>query len=155
MTTSPADAARPERSRLAEVLRWLGVLPVALIASTIVNYVFKIVVMFGLIRLPLLRELEFAYWICYALVLVPKNVVFVLAGAVMAPRARPVAAAAMAAIACLMALTIHLLGRGSPGLKNWQDFAVESAGAILTAAVIALASRRKRAARLAAGNHSE
>src|SRR5262245_5458579 len=107
--------------------------------------------MFGLIRWSILREYALVYWICYALVLVPKNVAFVLAGSWVAPRARPTTAVVLAGLAILIALVVHLINRRGTGFTNYQDFAFETIGAVAAAAWVAVASFRKRSCKMSQG----
>src|SRR5262245_40691461 len=73
MTRFVSNSEASKKSRLVEFFRWICVLPAAFIVGTLVNYAFKILVMFSLIQWSSLREHQLGYWICYALVLMPKN----------------------------------------------------------------------------------
>lgn len=138
------NAAQPSGWRVVEVLRWLGVLPAAFFASTFVGYFFKFLVMFCMVRFGSLRESEVIYWICYALVMLPKNAAFVFTGTLVAPRARPATAAALAAIATALAVVIHITSRSRVGFTNYRDLAAAAAGALLAAACVALGTRRNQ-----------
>lgn len=70
------------------------------------------------------------YWFRTMMYFVPKNAVFVFAGAMTAPRYRLNTALLLAAIAIGVALIVHVLGQQSVGVVNYIHFAAESAGVV-------------------------
>jgi hypothetical protein len=107
-------------------LRLLAVIPVAIFAWWLAQFVFRAI---SAITAQLLTAAAMVY-VRLVLVYVPKSAAFVWAGATVSPRPLPTAIA-LAAIAMALSLLVHILSQRAVGMTNWLHFAAESAGALL------------------------
>lgn len=89
-------------------------------------------------------ESAFAFYVRFVMYYLPKKALFVIAGAKMAPRRRHAVTYALAAVAILMSLIVHVLGETTPGISNYTHFAAESVGAALGAAYMRFSSPSQR-----------
>ena len=108
------------------VLRWLAVIPAAVMAGWLAHFAFGFM---SLIAARVLSE-STTYYARLLLCYVPKDAAFVIVGAKIAPR--PVATAVVLAVAAIaMSLLVHILGQRTVGVTNYLHFTAESAGALL------------------------
>jgi hypothetical protein len=117
-------------------LRWLAVLPAAILAGWLAHLVF------GTASVVVARLVWQSYVVRLLLYYVPKDAAFVLVGAKVAPRPRATAVV-LAAAAIAMSLAVHILGQRTVGVTNYLHFAAESVGAVLGAAFTFSAARRR------------
>ncbi len=135
--------APPPRNRAWQVLRFVCVLPAALIFAAAAFYAgglagALVTALFGA------TSPSIVYAIRLVLYYMPKNAAFVLAGAITAPRYRVTIALVLAALAIGVALIVHVLGQQSPGVVNYTHFAAETAGAALGVIALVAAPRCRR-----------
>src|SRR5262245_49502537 len=118
--------AEPPPSRPSwQWLRWICVLPAAIIVAAAVRYASRIVVIIvRAVSLSALASLGRS-----GVLYVPTDAAFVLVGAITAPRYRVITAIVLAAIRLGLALVAHVLRPDSVGLTNYTHFAAESLGA--------------------------
>jgi hypothetical protein len=141
MSTQAPRAAQPQHA----LLRWLAVLPAAILAAWVAHFAGGIV---GLAVSRLVPE-PASYYVRLLLYYAPQQAAFVIAGALVAPR--PLATACvLAGVAIALSLTVHILGQHSVGTTNYLHFAAESAGAIVGVVASAVARSRAAAARITA-----
>jgi hypothetical protein len=107
-------------------MRWLAVIPVAILAWWLAYF------FFGAITVGMSQLLTAAvmYYVRLLLAYVPKSAAFVWTGATVSPRPLPTAIA-LAVIAVALSLLTHLLSQRTVGLTNWLHFAAETVGALL------------------------
>ena len=121
------------KQKAIELLRWISVLPAAVLAYTAV----------GLI----VSAAPNTHWLLLIFYM-PKEAAFVIAGAKMAPRSRGAATIALVALGSIKSLTIHVLGQNA-GLTNYLHFGAESVGVVVGAGyifyseIVAKGDRRK------------
>jgi hypothetical protein len=133
-----SDLSRREKA--IELLRWIVVLPAAVLGR------FAMVLLLGLI----VRFADFAGWLADSelpavkllLSCCPKEAAFVIAGAKTAPRRRLLTTVILAIAAGLMSLTIHILGQPNPGTVNYAHFAAEFVGAVAGAGYVIFSELR-------------
>lgn len=119
------------RSKSIETLRWIGVFPAACLGS------FAVRQFIGIIGRTITSvgasspSGDVGYNLLLVLFYAPKEVAFVIAGTVMAPRRRLITAVVLSVIGILLSLVIHILGQANPGTLNYTHFAAESAGIVL------------------------
>ena len=130
MTTSPD----PPRNWSIELLRWVCVLPAAVLAAFVTKWIVRLVSSVIIYGWGSPAESDFVHWALVLLHYPTKEFAFIAGGAVMAPRARPATAIVLAAAAILASLAIHLLGQ--VGFWNYTHFGLESAGAVLGVAFV-------------------
>jgi hypothetical protein len=137
------------RRKLSEVLRWLCVLPTAVLGRIVAQLILGAVVQvahYG--GWNNLGDSRIAYWLGVLLYYVPREMVFVIAGAMMSPRYQKTTATGLAALAVFLSLMTHVVGqhltRNHVGLVNYTHFVAESAGALGGAAYILLQVWRNR-----------
>jgi hypothetical protein len=120
------------------LLRWLAVIPAAILAGWITH------VAFGLVSMVVVKVLpeSISYYVRLLLCYAPQNACFVIVGAKIAPR-QLVTAVALAAAAIAMSLLVHILGQRTVGVTNCLHFTAETAGAVL-GATLAYATKRTR-----------
>ncbi len=118
-------------------LRWLAVLPAAILAGWIAHFAFGVV---SVLVARLLSE-SATYYVRLLLYYAPQNAAFVIVGAKIAPR--PLATAVVLAVAAIaLSLLVHILGQRTVGVTNYLHFTVESTGAVLGAAFTYGTARR-------------
>jgi hypothetical protein len=119
------------RAKAVEVLRWIGVFPAALLARlafhTTVAAIYRTKAIAGGI-VP--DKSALVDWLQLWIFDPTPIAIFVVAGAIMAPRCRHTTAILLAALAIGLSLTIHVLLPESVGANNYKHFTAESAGAI-------------------------
>lgn len=128
------------QQKAVELLRWLAVLPAAVIGSYIVRFVVGIAGALA-VKIGWLNpgSAGIAYYLFSFLYYVPKETAFVIAGTTMAPRFRRVTAFLLAAVAIFCSLIIHVLGQNHPGSVNHMHWTLESGGAVIGAAYVFVA----------------
>jgi VanZ family protein len=136
--------------RLVEVLRWLCVLPAAVLGHVAAQFVVDAV----------LQVARYAGWdifggssIANSLIRLmwhlPPNAAFVIAGAKMAPRHQKTTAIVLTLIGLVFSLMNHVISQHyfagrRLGFNNYMDLCAESAGALGGAAYIMLQVRKNR-----------
>lgn len=137
------------RARLIEVLRWLCILPAAVLANFVVQFFVGAVVQFARSAgWDNLSDSAIAYSTGLLLGYVAPKSAFVVVGSKVAPRRQLGTAIVLTALGILFSLLTHVVGqllRGSlVGTTNYLHFLAESAGALGGAAYIVLQARRNR-----------
>jgi hypothetical protein len=131
-----------ERQRALTLLRWIAVLPVAVGGAILVK------VVGGLIGRALRQGLgsdSHSGFALQLLVYVATAAAFVLAGAAIAPRHRPVIAIILAALWVLLSLMTHVVSQPHPGTTNYLHLAAETSGAVFAVACVAYREKNLRA----------
>jgi len=108
---------RPAVTRTHTLLRWLAVLPAAILAGWIAHFAF------GLLSLAVASVLSesAANYARLLLYYAPKDAAFVIVGARVAPR--PLATAVVLAVAAMaVSLLVHILGQSTVGVTNYLHF---------------------------------
>jgi hypothetical protein len=138
--------------RLIEVLRWLCVLPAAVLGDIALEFVVEAAVQiarFG--GWGNLVDSSSAYSLWMFLYLVPPKSAFVIAGAKMAPRYQRATAIVLTLLGFLFSLMTHVISQQLAGrrvgITNYTHLFAESAAALGGAAYIALEDRRSRRGR--------
>ena len=135
--------------RLIEVLRWLCVLPAAVLGDIALEIVVAAAVQiadYG--GSGILDDSDVAYSLRLFLYYVPQKSAFVIAGAKMAPRYQRATAIALTVLGFLFSLMTHVIvqhldGR-RVGIANYTHLFAESAGVLGGAACILLEVGRNR-----------
>jgi len=128
------------------LLRWLAVIPAAILAGWVAHFAF------GMLSLVVARVLSesISYYVRLLLYYAPKDAAFVIVGAKIAPR--PMATAVALAVAAIaVSLMVHILGQRTVGVTNYLHFTAESAGAVLGAALTYATTRTNRGSRAGHG----
>lgn len=124
------------------VLRWLSVLPAAVVASWLVRGSAPFLLSFGgAIDLRGAAYPEFLFPLLYYM---PCGAAFTFVGAMTAPGNRRTTAAVLAAACIILSLMQHVLMHPNPGLTNYMDSTGESIGALLGVAAVLYLVRRAR-----------
>ena len=110
-------------NRTWNIVRWLCVIPVAIIAGWLGRHLGGL---FGVLNAPYYPEFLFPL-----LFLMPSGFALITAGAVVAPRHRAGVAMALAVSCLTVSLTIHVVHQPRPGLVNYMHFAGEFIGTML------------------------
>ncbi len=118
------------------ILRWLAVIPVAILAGYVVDFALGAVCAVAAQFLSASATHYLRLLLCYA----PKNAAFVFAGATVSPWPVPTAIV-LATAAIVISLLVHILGQRTPGLTNYLHFAAETIGALLGIVAIYAAAR--------------
>jgi hypothetical protein len=108
------------------ILRWIAVLPAAILASWVTYYVLG---MASMVIAGLIGD-EASFYLRLVLVYAPKNAAFVLGGSAVSPRSVHTAIV-LAIVAVALSLVIHILGQQRVGAVNYLHFTLESIGALL------------------------
>jgi len=129
------------RRKVGEVLRWLCVLPAAVLGRIVAQFILGAVVQVARYGgWDNLGDSRIAYWLGVFLYYVPPELVFVIAGAMMSPRYQKTTATGLAVLAIFLSLMTHVVGQhlagNHVGLVNYTHFVAESAGALGGAAFI-------------------
>lgn len=125
-------AVRPtRRERGIVLLRWTCVLPAAVLGGSAASYNGGLASRLVASRWGTPAESGFASGLRLLMFSVPKEAVFVIAGAMTAPRHRLATTIVLATAAIAMSLVVHVLGQRNPGVVNFTHFAAESAGVAL------------------------
>jgi hypothetical protein len=122
-------------------LRWLLVLPVAILAAYVAHFVIGMAAWLVLGSYASVQSTGI-YYLRLLLFYAPKEAAFVIAGAKVAPRGHLATAFGLAAIAILISLIVHVLGQQSVGVTNYTHFTAESAGAIFGVAFMYFSQQR-------------
>lgn len=132
----------PEKSRRwSELLRWLVVLPAAIIGWWLSGG--ALAVLPSLVGIDL-RGSGYPKFLFPLLFYLSSGVVFTLVGGLIAPAKRPVTATGLAVLLILLSIQIHILGQPNPGLTNYMHCTGEALGAAIGVAVIGWLGVRKR-----------
>jgi hypothetical protein len=146
------------RGKLIEVLRWLCVLPAALLAHSALELVVDAAVQiarFG--GWGIFGDSHIAYLVRLFLFYVSPKAAFVIAGAKTAPRYQTATAIVLTVLGFLFSLLTHVISQQHAGrrvgITNYTHLLAESAGLLVAAAYIVLEVRRNmpRASGSAAG----
>ncbi len=125
--------APENRLTSVDFLRWLFVLPAALLASWSIHGAGNVLLStVGLyLRGPSYPEFLFPLQ-----QLLPSGIVFVLAGTWMAPSRRQVAVIALVVLGLSLSWLIHVITQPAPGLTNFMHATGDSLGLVIGAAVV-------------------
>jgi hypothetical protein len=123
------------RWKLSEVLRWVCILPAAVIAGIVTQFIIGGVVQIASYgRWDNVGDSSIAYWFMVFLNYVPRRFAFVFVGATMSPRYQRTIAVGLAVLGIFLSLTIHVVGQhiagNRVGLINYIHLIAESAGAL-------------------------
>ena len=135
------------REKRMEIVRWLCVLPAAVLADFAVSFVVGTIVRSG--GLKIRGESSIAYWFVLVLTYGSPKAAFVAAGAKTAPR-RPVAiAVVLTVIGFCLSLMTHVVGQhlagNRVGATNYAHLFAETAGLICgTTCIIYRAGQHRR-----------
>lgn len=125
------------RDKAIEVIRWICVLPTAAFGSIVTQSIVGMVTRLGHYDLG---DTPLAYWSRVFLFYLVFALVFVVAGAKMAPRHRGATAIALTFFSILLSLTIHVvvqrLAGNNVGVANYTHFAAQSTGALCGTALV-------------------
>ena len=137
------------RGRHIEVLRWVCVLPAAVLGGMVVQFlVWAVVQIASLGAWSSLGDSNFAYGLKVFLYYVPWEVAFVVAGAKMAPRHPMATATVLTILGLFLSLMKHVvvqhLAGNRVGIVNYTHFFAESMGVLGGAAYILLQVWRNR-----------
>jgi len=139
------------RGKLIEVLRWLCVLPAAVLGDIAAQFV--VVAAFQVASFGgwgILGDSNIAYFLRVLLGYVPPKAAFVIAGAKMAPRYQRATAIMLALLGFLFSLMTHVISQRLAGRRigvtNYTQLFAESAGVLGGAAYILLEVWRNRPA---------
>lgn len=127
-------------------MRWICILPAAVLGGLVAKYAFGLVAWLALGRGGGVSGSEVAYYLRVLLYYLPKEAAFVVVGAAVAPRRRGMVAVALAVVAIALSLLVHVAGQANPGTVNYTHFATESAGALLGAVCLLCVEFRKTTA---------
>jgi hypothetical protein len=141
MNSIPESA---QRERAWHLLRWICVLPVAMLFWIAAYYASGMVAAVATAAWGSASKSTLVYWIRFGMFYIPKNAAFVFGGAMTAPRYRVATAAVLASMASGLALLVHVLGQNTVGFTNYTHFAAESAGAALGIICVVAAARGHR-----------
>lgn len=134
LTNPPAGEGSKRRHVFVYILRWLGVIPAALLAGWL---------SYGLGGLfTFLREPYYPAFLFPLLFLIPSGALFTICGAMTAPQRRLHVATLLATCCIILSLQRHVLGQRSPGLTNLMHFTGESLGAAIGVLVVYYITRR-------------
>lgn len=125
---SAAVAERNDSSTSLSLLRWLGIVPAALLAGWLGH---RFGSLFHFLRNPAYPEYLFPL-----LFLVPSGLAFTFVGAIVAPRYRVVTVICLTALCIIQSLCIHILTQPNRGLVNYMHSLGESLGALLGVAAV-------------------
>ena len=137
------------RGRLIEVLRWLCVLPAAVLGEIALEFVVAAAVQIAVYGgWGILGDSNIAYFLRMFLFHVLPKSVFVIAGTKMAPRYQGVTAIVLTLLGFLFSLLTHVISQHLAGRRvgivNYTHLFAESAGMVGGAAYILLQIRRNR-----------
>lgn len=136
----------PHRSKRSEILRWLCVLPAAILAQLAVRYAVGVVAQSAGWRTD--NDLSPSSLVLLFLAYALPAVAFVIAGAKTAPRYVMATSIGLALLGLLLSLMTHLVGQhlagNRVGIVNYMHFFAESAGFLAGATVLALGTRKNR-----------
>ena len=118
------------------VIRWIGLLPVAIVASWM-GYSLGAVFLF-------LRDPIFPPFLFPLLLLLPSGFALTLTGGLMAPRYRAVIAGGLLIFCSIQSLLIHVLMQPNPGLVNYMNSTGEILGASLGVVAVLIYVRLQR-----------
>jgi len=143
------------RRRLIEVIRWLCVLPAAVLGDIAAEFVVETVAQIATYGgWGTLGDSSIAYSLRLLLFYVLPKSAFVMAGAKMAPRYQRATAVVLTFLGLLFSLMTHVivqhLDGKRVGIVNYTHVLAESAGMLGGAAYILLQARRNRRAETAA-----
>ncbi len=130
-----------QRPKPVEVLRWIGVLPAAVLVDIAARYLGSLVARFAIAAWGAERESNLVFSIqllAYAFA----GSGFVLAAAFTAPRSRRFTAVVMAIAWTLLSLFTHVLTQSHPGPTNYWHLAAETAGAVVAIAYVWYVERK-------------
>lgn len=128
--------------RYVEVLRWICVLPSAFLGAFVARYLGGIVG-YALVHGSGLGSESSIALLAQILVYGIAAAVFVLAGALTAPRRRAIFGIVLAAVCAGLSLLTHVLSQSHPGRTNYLHLTAEAAGAALAVVFLFWLQRRK------------
>lgn len=120
-----------QREKTVELLRWICVVPAAVIGGFAARYLGSIVGRFAIYGWGPVSESNIGFSILLFVYAI-SSAAFVLAGAFTAPRNRRIAALVLAIAGTLLSLLTHVLSQPHPGMVNYLHLAAETAGAALS-----------------------
>lgn len=131
------------------ILRWILVLPAAVLAHAAVQFIVGTMlrIAIGLAGMAV-RQSPFAYWLQALIYYVVSELVFVVAGAKIAPRHQSATAVTLAILGSLLSLIKHTIGQhlggNRVGVTNYLHLGLEVAGLLAGAAFILVTERTRR-----------
>ena len=139
-----------DSGKLVDVLRWLCVLPAAVLGAVAVQFMVRgLVQVVDYVRWEFFGNSTIAYSLRLFFFYVPHKSAFVIAGAKMAPRQQMATAIALTLLAMNLSLVVHVVGQylvgNNVGLVNFTHLSAESVGALAGAGCILLWTRRTSA----------
>ena len=125
--------SQPKPHRWTEVLRWLAVLPAAMIAWWISGGVLSFLP--SLVGLDL-RGTVYPTFLFPLLFYLGSGVAFTLVGGLIAPAKRIATSMTLAILCILMSVQVHIMGQSNPGLTNYMHSTGEALGAVIGVGVL-------------------
>src|SRR5438105_1250612 len=129
-------------NRYWELLRWICVLPAAIVVGTAAKYVLGLLAM-ALRTASLSAFGTWGRWL-FGIGHVPMGAAVVFAAAMVAPRYHVTTALVLATGKIGLALTAHILRPTTVGFVNYAHFAAESLGAVCGVICVAAIVHRRR-----------
>ncbi len=128
------------------ILRWIGVLPAALLGYAAIQLIVGVI--YRLINACLdvigSQDPDVFYYVHLLLYYVPKGSAFVIAGSKVAPGRRHATAIVLAVSVILFSLLVHVIAQYQSGNRvgwiNYTHFTLESVGALFGVAYIVFAT---------------
>jgi hypothetical protein len=131
------------REKAIELLRWICVLPAAMLGSFATYYIGGLVGRLAQYGWGTPVESTLVYYLLLLLFYIPKEAAFVIAGAKTAPRSRLATTTVLAVARLVMSLIVHVLKQPNPGVVNYTHFTAESAGVAFGIAYIFYSEKMK------------
>lgn len=139
MMMNEAEPAGGQRRKLQEVLRWVLIVPAAVLSSWLSAGLGSVFI--------ITRSPGYAEFLFPLLFLLPSGVAFTLVGGLVAPRYQVAIAICLAAWCIIQSLCVHVITQPSPGLTNYMHATGETLGAVIgVASVLYLVIRARREA---------
>jgi hypothetical protein len=136
-------SALTAREKASEVLRWICVLPAAVLGGFAASYISYFVGRLTDYRWGARAELNFAYDLLLLIHYIPKEAAFVIAGANTAPRSRLATTVVLIIAKIIILFIVHVVGQINTAAVNYLHFAAESGGAALGLAYIFYSEKSK------------
>lgn len=142
MNESETTAGQRTHSKSIVVLRWIGVIPAAWLASWVLQGSGAFVLSLGgVLDLRGPNYPEFLFPISFYF---PSGSAFSFVGAMAAPRMRLAAGVVLAAFCISLSCVVHIFSQQNVGLTNYMHVTGEALGAVIGVALAAYFIRRAR-----------
>ena len=142
MNESETTDGQRTRSKAIEVLRWVGVIPAAWLASWVLQGSGSFILSLG--GMLDLRGPNYPAFLFPLLFYLSSGAAFSFVGAMTAPRLRIAAGVILAAFCICLSCMVHIFTQKNAGLTNYMHATGEALGAVIGVAVVACLVRRER-----------